>query len=286
MSTKGIIKGRRATTSVLMYAVLILGGIVMFAPMLWTLSTSLSRDSVIISHRLIPTDITFENYVNAWSFPQSFSRNTNLGTFFLNSIFVSAMITAPALIIDSLAGYVLARRDIPGRNLLFYMALATMMIPFYVIAVPLFLVVRKLRWLDTYQGMIVPFLASGFGVFMFRQFFQTIPKELEDAALVDGCSAWRIYWSIMLPLSKPVLGTMTVFKIMWSWNQFFWPLLIINKIELKTLSLALTMFRGLNVTMWGVLCAGLTLATIPIVIVYLLIQDTFEKGIVMGALKG
>ena len=96
--------------------------------MLWTLSTSLSRDSVIISHRLIPTDITFENYVNAWSFPQSFSRNTNLGTFFLNSIFVSAMITAPALIIDSLAGYVLARRDIPGRNLLFYMALATMMI--------------------------------------------------------------------------------------------------------------------------------------------------------------
>ena len=90
----------------------------------------------------------------------------------------------------------------------------------------------------------------------------------------------------MLPLSKPVLGTMTVFKIMWSWNQFFWPLLIINKIELKTLSLALTMFRGLNVTMWGVLCAGLTLATIPIVIVYLLIQDTFEKGIVMGALKG
>ena len=151
------------------------------------------------------------------------------------------------------------------------------------IAVPLFLVVRKLRWLDTYQGMIVPFLASGFGIFMFRQFFQTIPKELEDAALVDGCSAWRIYWSIMLPLSKPVLGTMTVFKIMWSWNQFFWPLLIINKIELKTLSLALTMFRGLNVTMWGVLCAGLTLATIPIVIVHCCIQDTFEKGIVMGA---
>ena len=155
--------------------------------MLWTLSTSLSRDSVIISHRLIPTDITFENYVNAWSFPQSFSRNTNLGTFFLNSIFVSAMITALRYH-RLLAGYVLARRDIPGRNLLFYMALATMMIPFYVIAVPLFLVVRKLRWLDTYQGMIVPFLASGFGIFMFRQFFQTIPKELEDAALVDAAA--------------------------------------------------------------------------------------------------
>jgi len=270
----------------LKYILLVAGAIVMVAPVLWMLSTSLTPDSVIISYKLIPSKITFENYVRAWDFPRVFSDSVTLGTFFFNSVLVSALITGPALIIDSLAGYVLARRDIPGKNLLFYLALATMMIPFYVIAVPLFLVVRKLRWLDTFQGMIVPFLSSGFGVFMFKQFFQSVPKELEDAALVDGCSPWRIYWSIMLPLAKPVVGTMTIFKAMWSWNQFFWPLLIINNIKLKTLPLALTMFRGLNVTEWGTLCAGMTIATIPIVVVYLLMQDSFQKGIVMGAVKG
>jgi len=268
------------------YAALIIGAFVMLAPVLWMISTSLTADSVIVSYKLIPTRVTLENYVRAWTFPSNFDESVTLGTFFLNSVLVSALITGPALIIDSLAGYVLARRKVPGSNLLFYMALATMMIPFYVIAVPLFLTVRKLRWLDTYQGMVVPFLASGFGIFMFKQFFQTVPQDLEDAALVDGCSAWRTYWSIMLPLAKPVVGTMAIFKVMWSWNQFFWPLLIINNIRLKTLPLALTMFRGLNVTQWGTLCAGMTVATIPVVVVYLSMQDMFQKGITMGAVKG
>lgn len=271
---------------ILKYVVLIVGTFVMLAPMLWMISTSLTADSVIFSYKLIPERITFQNYVRAWTFPSNFDEAVTLGTFFLNSVLVTALITGPALIVDSLAGYVLARRDIPGKNLLFYMALATMMIPFYVIAVPLFLTVMKLRWLDTYQGMIVPFLASGFGIFMFKQFFQTIPRDLEDAALVDGCSAWRIYWSIMLPLAKPVIGTMAIFKVMWSWNQFLWPLLIINDMRMKTMPLALTMFRGLNVTEWGTLCAGMTIATIPMVIVYLLMQDSFQKGITMGAVKG
>ncbi|HON41726.1 MAG TPA: carbohydrate ABC transporter permease [Bacillota bacterium] len=276
----------RITAGVVQYAALIIGAFVMLAPVLWMISTSLTADSVIVSYKLIPTRVTLENYVRAWTFPSNFDESVTLGTFFLNSVLVSALITGPALIIDSLAGYVLARRKVPGSNLLFYMALATMMIPFYVIAVPLFLTVRKLRWLDTYQGMVVPFLASGFGIFMFKQFFQTVPQDLEDAALVDGCSAWRTYWSIMLPLAKPVVGTMAIFKVMWSWNQFFWPLLIINNIRLKTLPLALTMFRGLNVTQWGTLCAGMTVATIPVVVVYLSMQDMFQKGITMGAVKG
>ncbi len=268
------------------YTVLVLGAIAMAGPFLWMISTSLTPDSVIVSYRLIPTKVTLTNYVRAWNFSRNFDESVSLGSFFLNSLVVSVLITGPALIIDSLAGYVLARRRIPGKNLLFYLALATMMIPFYVIAIPLYLVVRGLGWLDSYQGMIVPFLASGFGIFMFKQFFQTIPQDLEDAARVDGCSAYRIYASIMLPLARPVTATMAIFKAMWSWNLFFWPLLIINNIKLKTLPLALTMFRGLNVTQWGMLCAGMTLATLPIVIVYLSMQNMFQKGIIMGSLKG
>lgn len=283
-------KNRRRTPALILktvkYAVLILGAIVMAAPFLWMVTTSLAPDSVIVSYRLIPTEFTLTNYVNAWNFSRNFDESVTLGTFFLNSVIVTVLITAPGVIIDSLAGYVLARRRIPGRDLLFYLALATMMIPFYVIAVPLYLVVLRLGWLDSYQGMIVPFLASGFGIFMFKQFFQTIPQDLEDAARIDGCSAYRTYASIMLPLAKPVVATMAIFKTMWSWNLFFWPLLIINNIKLKTLPLALTMFRGLNVTQWGTLCAGMTLATLPVVIVYLSMQSKFEKGIVMGAVKG
>lgn len=271
---------------ILKYAVLILGALVMIAPFLWMVSTSLTPDSVIISYRLIPTEVTLANYVKAWNFSRNFDESVSFGTFFLNSLIVSALITGPALIVDSLAGYVLARRRIPGRNLLFYLALATMMVPFYVMAIPLYLVVRTFGWLDSYQGMIVPFLASGFGIFMFKEFFQTIPQDLEDAARVDGCSAYRTYVSIMLPLAKPVTATMAIFKAMWSWNLFFWPLLIISNIRLKTLPLALTMFRGLNVTQWGMLCAGMTLATLPIIIVYLSMQNMFQKGIVMGSLKG
>lgn len=285
---KGKSNGRsqRLILEILKYAVLILGALVMAAPFLWMVSTSLTPDSVIISYRLIPTRVTLANYVKAWNFSRNFDESVSLGSFFLNSLIVSVLITGPALIIDSLAGYVLARRRIPGRNLLFYLALATMMIPFYVIAIPLYLVVRRLGWLDSYQGMIVPFLASGFGIFMFKQFFQTIPQDLEDAARVDGCSAYRTYVSIMLPLARPVTATMAIFKAMWSWNLFFWPLLIINNIKLKTLPLALTMFRGLNVTQWGMLCAGMTLATLPIVVVYLSMQNMFQKGIIMGSLKG
>ncbi len=286
MSAKRHTSSKHVVGQVLKYALLTAGAFVMIVPFLWMISTSLTPDSVIFSYKLVPKSVTFSNYVKTWNFSRNFDEDVSLGTFFINSVIVSFFITVPSLIIDSLAGYVLARRRIPGRDLLFYMALATMMVPFYVIAIPLYLVVRKLGWLETYQGMIVPFLGSGFGIFMFKQFFQALPEDLEDAARVDGCSPFRTYASIMLPLSKPVIATMTIFKVMWSWNLFFWPLLIINNIRLKTLPLALTMFRGLNVTQWGTLCAGMSIATIPVVIVYLSMQDQFQKGITMGAVKG
>src|SRR5690554_846307 len=271
---------------VIKYLLLALGAVFMIIPFLWTVTTSLSPDSVLISFDIIPKEITFENYVRAWNFPRVFDESVNFGTFFLNSLIVAFFTTCLGILVDSLAGFILARRNIPGKDLLFYLALMTLMIPFHVVAVPMFLFVRNLGWLNTFQGQIVPFIASGFGLFMFKQYFQSIPLDLEDSAKIDGCSLLRIYFSIMLPLAKPVIGTMLIFKAMWSWNLFLWPLLIINDIQFKTVQLALTMFRGLNVTQWGLLCAGITIATLPIIILYLLMQNMFEKGITMGAVKG
>jgi len=270
----------------LQYFVLIVGAVIMVIPFIWTLSTSLSPDSVVISFRLIPQEFTFANYIRAWNFSRSFDAAVSLGTFIINSAIVAISTTILGIIVDSMAGYVLAKRNVPGSDLLFYAAIVTLMIPFYVIAVPLFLQVRTFGWLNTFRGMIIPFIASGFGVFMFRQYFQTIPTDVEEAARIDGCSTFRIYWWVMMPLAKPVIGTMAVFKAMWSWNQFLWPLLIISDIKTKTLPLALTMFRGINVTQWGTLTAGITISTLPIVVLYLCMQKAFHKGIMLGAVKG
>lgn len=272
--------------SFIKYILLTAGAMVMLLPFLWMLSTSFSPDSVIITYDIIPKKLTFINYIKAWSFSQKFDETVTMGTFLLNSVIVTVLITISGLIVDSLAGYVFARRNIPGKSLLFYLALMTMMIPFYVIAVPMFLTVKGFGWLDSYQGQVIPFIASGFGIFMFKQFFQDIPQDLEDAARIDGCSPFRIYSTIMMPLAKPVVGTMTIFKAMWGWNLFMWPLLIINNIFYKPLPLALTMFRGLNVTQWGMLSAGMTIATIPIVVLYLSMQGMFHKGIMAGSIKG
>jgi len=268
------------------YIILICGSLLMIIPLIWTLSTSLSPDSIVISYGLFPKEITFSNYIEAWEFSTVFDETVTMGRFLLNSFIVTASITIGGIFVDSMAGYVLAKRNIPGKDILFYLALITLMIPFYVICVPLFLLARDFGWLNSYIGQIVPFLASGFGVFMFRQFFQTIPKEVEDSAKIDGCSLLRTYISIMLPMAKPVIGAMTIFKAMWAWNQFFWPLLIINDIRMKPLSLALEMFRGINTTQWGLLSAGMVISIIPIIIVYLSMQNMFHKGITMGAVKG
>lgn len=276
----------RCLISLTKHAALAIGAMVMLLPFLWMLSTSFSPDSVIISYDLIPKKVTLFNYVKAWNFSTQFEETVTFGTFLLNSLIITVLITVPGLIVDSLAGYIFARRNVPGKNLLFYLSLMTLMIPFYVIAVPMFLTIKGLGWLDSFQGQVVPFLASGFGIFMFKQFFQEIPQDLEDAARIDGCSTFRIYSTIMMPLAKPVIGTMIVFKAMWAWNLFLWPLLIINNISFKPLPLALTMFRGLNVTQWGMLSAGMTIATIPIVILYLSMQGMFHKGIMAGAIKG
>ena len=270
--------------------ILILGAIVMLTPLLWMLATALSPNTKIPPTSLIPHDITLENFVAAWNFPKAFSPDPDnpvtMGTFFMNSIICTVCITVGGIIVDSLAAYVLAFKQFPGKRLFIFLALATMMIPFYVTLVPEYLIIRKLGWINTYKAMIIPFLASGMGISLFRSHFLSIAKELEECGKLDGASDFRVYLTIVMPISKPVIGTMAILKAMWSWNQYMWPLIVSTDITMKPIQVALNMFRGLNLTEWGYLCAGMTMAILPLVIVFLCAQKQFIGGLQAGAVKG
>ena len=270
--------------------ILIVGAAIMLTPLLWMLATALSPNTKIPPTALIPHDITFQNFIEAWNFPKAFSpdptRPVTMGTFFLNSLICTVMITVFGIIVDSLAAYVLAFKDFPGKNLFIFLALATMMIPFYVTLVPEYLIIRNLGWMNTYKAMIIPFLASGMGISLFRSHFLSIAKELEECGKLDGASNFRIYLTIVMPISKPIIGTMTILKAMWSWNQYMWPLIVTTDISKKPIQVALNMFRGLNLTEWGYMCAGMTMAILPLVILFLCCQKQFIGGLQAGAVKG
>lgn len=263
------------------YTVLTAGAVGMIIPFLWMLSTSLKDDMQ--AYRFppiwIPEPIVWRNYLSTWE-ALPFDR------FFLNSGLVSIVLTAGQLLTCSLGAYAFARLRFPGREKLFVLYLATLMIPFQVIMIPLFVLVSELGWIDSYLGLTIPLAFSPYGTFLLRQFFKTIPLELEDASKIDGCSYWRSYWNIMLPLSKPALATLGIFVFMWSWNNFLWPLLIVNSLEMKTLPLGLAYFLGQYTIYWNLLMVGATISLLPILIVFFLAQRYFIEGITLTGLKG
>lgn len=271
---------------ILLHFCLLLGAFVMLTPLLWMLATALSPNNFIAQRSLIPHDVTFENFVQAWNFPKQYNPKVTMGTFFWNSLLTTAVITVVGIIVDSMAAYVLAFKRFPGRNLFFYLALTTLMVPVYVTLVPEYLIIVKLEWINTYQALIVPFLASGMGICLFRSHFLGLSMELEECAKLDGASNFRIYASIIMPISKPIIATMAILKSMWAWNQYIWPLVVVNRIEMQTLQLGLNLFKGLNVTQWGYLCAGMTIAILPLILVFLIMQRQFIGGLTAGAVKG
>jgi len=279
-------KLKRALWLSLRYLVLIPVAAFTLLPFIWMVSVSLQPDKGIEAYSFIPKELTFRNYLTAWNYPRLYDSKVTLGTMFRNSVIVSFFITIFSLLFDSMAGYALARKRFPGRDFLFWLALATLMIPFYVTVVPMFIITRNLGLINTLAGLIVPFVSSGFGVFLFRQAFFSIPLELEEAARVDGASDFFIYWRLMLPLVKPTVATMAIFKILWSWNMFFWPLLIIYDYAKMPLNLGLTIFRGQYVTRWGLLAAGMTIGALPVLIAFLAFQKWFIRGLTAGAVKG
>lgn len=204
----------------------------------------------------------------------------------LNSFIVGAGVSLGGTFTAALAGYTFGKTEFPGRIPLFWLLIITMTVPMQVSLIPLFILMKDLNWFDTYQSMILPYLAFPFGIFLLTQFVQSIPDELIDAAKIDGASEFRLFWTIMLPLMKPALGALAIIAFMRGWNDYWWQLLVVNKDEMLTLLVALGRFIGLN--RWGshLLTAGATLAFIPILLVFLLFQGYFEKGITVGAVKG
>ena len=290
LAAKKTLSYKRTTQvkSLLLNILLVLITVIMLTPLLWTLATALSPNTRIPPSSLVPHDVTIDNFGDAWTFPGKIGldKNLTMGTFLTNSLIVTVCITIGGIITDSLAAYVLAFKDFPGKNLLIFLALATLMIPSYITLVPQYIIMSDLGWLNSYQAQIVPFLASGMGITLFRSHFLSVSKEVVESAKIDGASDFRIYATIVMPIAKPIIATMTILKAMWSWNMYMWPLIVCKKVEMMPLQVSIGFFQGQNVTQWGLLCAGMTIAMLPLLIVFLLCQKFFVGGIQAGAVKG
>ena len=275
-------KGRaELVKKIFLYFLLSVLGFTFLLPFVWMLSTSLKEPGqvFVFPPQWIPNPVVFKNYVDAWN-------AVPFGRFFINSIIVAVCITTGQVFTSALAAYSFARLKFPGRDKLFMGYLATMMIPGQVTMIPVFIIIKKLGWIDTYYALILPGLFTAYGTFMLRQFFLTIPKDLEEAAIIDGCGRFGIFWRIVLPLAKPALATLATFTFLGSWNEFMWPLIVTNSMEMKTLPVGLASFQGLYTTDWTLLMAASMIVLAPVIVVYIFNQRFFTKGIVMTGMKG
>lgn len=271
---------RLARRSVL-YALLITGALFMLVPFLWMLSTSLKVDQYVLTMppQWIPRPLTVRSYIRLTElFP--------IGRMFFNSLFVAVVTTLGQLLTSAMAAYAFARMRFRGSNVLFLLYLATLMIPFQVTITPLFILMRYLGWINTYQGLILPGVFSAFGTFLLRQFFLSIPRELEEAAFIDGATHWTVFWRIILPLARPALATLAVFSFMSSWNAFLWPLFVVRDLEIMTLPVGLATLHGRWLTEWNLVMAGTVITVVPMLIVYLLAQRHFVRGVALSGIKG
>jgi len=230
----------------------------------------------------IPDSIKWDNYIKALT-----ASTFNFLTFLKNSLIYALTSTVGTVLSSSMVAYAFARLRWPGRDLWFIITLSTMMIPFPVTLIPLFLVFKQVGWVNTLLPLIVPnLMGTAFFIFLMRQFFLTIPRELSDAARIDGASDFDIYWRIMLPLAKPALLTVAIFTFIWTWNDFLGPLIYLNDQDKYVLALGLAMFQGQNRTQWDLMMAAATVVTLPVVVLFFVAQKYFIQGITMTGLKG
>lgn len=270
-----------ATGTGLRYVILAAGAFIMVFPFLWMINASLMTAGEIQLRPPVwlPSEPQFSNYTDLLA-------ALPIARLYFNSLFTSGAIVLGVLFTSSIAGFAFAKYRFPGRELLFYLILATMMIPFFVTLIPVFFIVRQLGWIDSYQGLIIPGLTSAYGIFLMRQFMFTVPDELIDAARIDGASEPIIYWRIVMPLIKPALATLGTFTFIGSWNNFLWPLLVVNNRELMTLPLGINSLRSLYSDNTNLLMAGTAVSVIPMLAVFIFLQRYFIQGIALTGLKG
>lgn len=275
---------KESVFKLLAYVFLILFGISMILPFLWMISTSLKEPQAIYAFppKWIPEPLVLSAYLKVW-------KVVPFARFYLNSIFVAICVTFGQVMTSAFAAYAFSRLNFPGRDKLFFGYLATLMIPYSVILVPQYVLMVYFRWIDTYKSLIIPAMFTAYGTFLLRQFFMTIPRDLEDAARIDGCSLFGIFWKIILPLSKPVLATLTMFTALANWNSFMWPLVVAESVELKTLPIGLAYFQEVyqyTQPDWALLMTGSLLAMLPLIVIFIFTQRYFVEAIKLTGIKG
>ncbi len=262
------------------YVLLTSLALTMLLPFLWMLMTSFMNELEIYSPtpKFWPEHFLWSNYKEALTM-------LPFGRFFLNTLIISVAVMAGQVLICSMAAFSFSRLRYRGRDKIFTLYLSTMMIPGIVTLIPAYLIVDSFHWLNTYWALIVPFLTSVWGIFLLRQFFLTLPVELEEAARIDGASTWRIYWNITLPLSKPALATLAIFSFMGMWKEFLWPLIVTNRMDMRPVEVGIALFHSIYSTNWPYQMATAVVVMMPILLIFFFAQRYFVKGIALTGLK-
>jgi multiple sugar transport system permease protein len=265
-----------------LHAVLLAGVIITCIPIFYMVSSSFKAEAEVFAVPIhwFPHDFQgLDNYVKAFN-------TAPFGRFFYNSVVVSVVRVIGVLFFSSLAGYGLAKFAFPGNRIAFFLILSTMMVPFQVLLLPLYVLIYQFGWVNTYTGLIVPGMVSAFGVFLMRQFCLTIPDELLDAARIDGAGELRIFFSVVFPLLSPPLATLTILTFMWTWNSLFWPMIVATKPSVMTLTVGMTFFQQpLREPYWTFIMAVSTVATLPVIVIFLALQKYFVQGVVLSGVK-
>ena len=262
------------------YFLLGLASLVVLFPLLFAFSLAVQGATI------APTLLPDVSKLDLSVFAQAFSKQKHLGRWILNSFVVSVTVTLGQLLTSALAAYALANLRFPAKPFFFFAFLGPLMIPWESTIIPNYLTITAWGWKDTYQGLIVPFLASGFGIFLLRQYFLTIPRELYEAAVIDGCGRTRYLWSVLLPLSRPALGTLAVYAFLNTWNQYYWPLLVTDSTEWRTTQVGIAVFRSSEIAVYNLQMAATLIVLFPTLLLLVLGQRQLVRGLTEGALKG
>jgi multiple sugar transport system permease protein len=276
-------KPRRLTLGrVLMWATLVVTTFISLWPMYWLFMTALTptQDTIKIPPDILPIHASTVN------FGRLFAQARDYWRWGRNSLTVAMGVTLFHVVFDTLAGYGFAKKRFPGRNLFFWLILGTLMVPDHVTLVPRYIVTRNLGLIDTLWAVLLPATAQVFGIFLMRQYIQTLPSELEDAARIDGCGEFGVFWRVIMPLAAPAVGALAIFVFVRNWNDFFWPLIVLQKSPNYTLPVGVASLQGEFSTDYGIIFAGAALAALPMIVFFLIFQRYFLEGVRMGALKG
>lgn len=272
--------GRRVRPGlVVAWTLLFIGGVIMVTPLLFMFSTSLKTAGQVYDLRLIPASPSFDNYIEVLS-------NGQFLRWFLNSTLVAIVVTASCLFFDSLVAYTLAKFSFRGRQVVFIAILSTLMIPTEMLVIPWYLMSSTFGWIDTYWGILFPGLMTAFGVFLMKQFFETVPDDFLEAARIDGLNEFQIWWTIAMPLVTPALSALAIFTFLGNWTAFFWPLIVTTDRDLYTLPVGLSSFAVEQSIQWEMIMTGASLATVPTLLIFLFFQRYIVRGVMLAGVKG